>query len=634
MPLLTNGNYDQCIEISRELFTEMASSMLPRSQEPIKIDEQKFAAVVTASSTLRQVWFQERPLGWAANSGFGNLIRTTSDLVTLAIQIDVHINLTKLRIPVNGIATTVDLTKDPNYAPIREIDFTAFVEVHDHVQVETRTVRIDRETAETQTVPCVVIDFNPGAGIPANWPRVDVEVRRSELRNAQAIELMMAGAVLEKDDPDVAFEELVSTIVQNLQSAVRQTVIEKEEWRLAGTGRALVFAGTTPKPEPGKPPPPIVKQLGVKTLADSLIIGVDYLAKYGSMVHAHQSTLAGVPEHLGITVSNRLLLRGTIRPALVSTFGLMASDFDPGEFCVVSREVSNALLPGGRTGSIQSLAAFVDESSRLRVLMEFSTEVLPGATLHAQLDLHFGFSVERKTKGANQILEVSTRLLNPDTAVVSKRVDLSAAIYVAAGLLLDLFGLILVAIVDGIILELVVGGQLQTAMEQLQLDPKGEPVPVPVALQSADVTLHSDNAPPMPTALGPYFWLIFGAGSHDLHIGTNYAALPDPLPVTFQVPDSIDPKLRIDGIGGPLPDGSEWVLLIDDAIALVDAGHLLEVTVSTAPPAPVIAVVPKNADGSDGVPYLRTKGDDFGANNLGNLPYRIPALLGTLGPEA
>jgi Protein of unknown function (DUF3892) len=121
----------------------------------------------------------------------------------------------------------------------------------------------------------------------------------------------------------------------------------------------------------------------------------------------------------------------------------------------------------------------------------------------------------------------------------------------------------------------------------------------------------------MATPLGVPLATIFGAGGHDLYLGARFAKLPDPLAVEFVIPDSADPGGRLDGVGGMLPDGSEWRLPVDDAIALVDAGHKLTVTV---PPAPTVLVTVSRPPNK--VPYLRTERDDFGVNNLGNLPTR------------
>jgi hypothetical protein len=389
-----------------------------------------------------------------------------------------------------------------------------------------------------------------------------------------------------------------------------------------------------------------VKNIEARTIDtvhdESLSIGIDYLAKRG--VSAFLTSTLGSTDaqghDLGITISNRMLLRGVIRPLLIDMFGLKTGDFLADEYCILRRPVTDATLSRstGQEGTLEALAAFVNGSSEVQILLGFSADVVPGVTAHATLDLRLTFTVSRQIAGASQVLQITTTLANPRTAVTSKRVDFAWWIYVLAALLPGLVGaaaLLVVAVLDGIVSELIESERLADAIKLLSVPPSANPLSLPVTLFDASVELNDPSAPPMPTPSGPMLSLIFGAAAHDLYVGARFRRLPGapssrevvPLSVTFQIPDSADPGARLDGIGGPLTSRTEWVLSVDEAVALVDAGHRMEVNIPRADPVAVITAV-----SASGVPYLRTVADDFGTNNLGNLPKRIPAASSTLGP--
>jgi len=735
MALLTNGNYDQVLELGRRLLTETAKMSMALSASPPylfsiastfagELDKKQvsnnlrnqfqphgiilsaaaavaevieagkrwtiidadqmylilrknqmldvyeltlvkgtdFEAVVSNDVKVHEIWFHDRPKAWAEKSGLGPLPqpRSTTSQLTLAIELTVHIDLQKLLAEVAGVPIVVDLTKvkeDSLLYGIRKIDFTAFVEINDHFEVQTLDVRKDPEVPDYAQVPCVVIDFNRNI----QWPGVDVLIKEDELKKSEAVKVLIAAAktraTLSFHDRDqaaaAAYQELLDSLKQSLvdalkgkaategQEAVKGKLAELSTWRLhdeekaneteeekakeknrgKNLGKSLIYADTS-----GKPP---IKSLGVKTLDTSLVIGIDYLSKTGNMASFAVSTFRNSSEEFGVTVNNRWLLRGMIRPALVSKFKLttgFSGDFYPGEHCILRRAVSGVPVGDGRTGTLNDLSAFVDGQSRVRIFLSFSTDLSPGITLHASLDLQIGFSATREVSGANQVLRITPRLLNPKTALTSKRVDVAWWIYVIGIATLNLLGLVIVGVIDGIVLELVAGGQLNESISKMGLDPSESAVPLPISLTNPKVTLNDPGASPMPTALGGPLFLLVGAAAHDLHIGAGAATLPEPLMVTFQIPDSADPGARLDGIGGPLAGTTEWALPIDDAIALVDAGHNLLVPIPVDQPVRVIKAL------RDGVPYLRTETDDLGINNLGNLPKRIPAISGILGP--
>jgi hypothetical protein len=186
---------------------------------------------------------------------------------------------------------------------------------------------------------------------------------------------------------------------------------------------------------------------------------------------------------------------------------------------------------------------------------------------------------------------------------------------------------LVVEIVDKTILEDMASDMLNGALTGGFDTPPGSPVPLPVTFESPTVELIptpddvAPTPPPMATPLGGALAPIMGG--YDLYLGARFSKLiqptaADPNPplfVSFVISDSADQGGRLDGIGGVLKDGTEWRLPIDQAIALVDAGRELIVK---NPPAPEVRVTVHRGE----VPYLQTGRDDFGENNLGNLPIK------------
>jgi Protein of unknown function (DUF3892) len=659
-----NGDFDQTFELSEALLTAAASATLP-----VNTKEEDLPAglgvtgKVKPTPKLERIWFRTRPFPWRSDSGFGNLTRNTSDVITLALRVDVHIEVETARIVVNNHTQTID-TSDPLYAKFGPIDFPAFVEVEDHVEVQTLKLTMEREheppvdiDAEREAresgveVPCVVIDFNTKPALfGRDWPRVDVRINRSDVQAVGvdegnlAVKSMMAAAVADAHDGaagDAALTHLVDTLIATITSKVTEIVQSMTTWQFKpgqDRGKALLYVPSVS---------PIPKGLGVKTLPESLFIGIDYLAKRGRTQNVTLSTLRGqgaLLDDLGVTVSNRMLLRGIIRPVLAATFPkgsppmpLPASDFVGSEFCVLKGPVKDVAFGDGIT--LESLVAFVNDSSQVEITFQFSaepkeTQGSSAVTGHASLDLKLAFSLSRTVTQTSQALDLKLKLANPDTAVVSKKVDVAWWVYLI-GLLVapgggvpvtPIPGVAIAGILDGIVFELQESGKLKDALNSFLLPSQTIPVPLPVTLVAPMVELNDPGGSPMQTPLGASLATTFNAGDHDLYLGARFSNFPDPLAVEFVIPDSADPGSRLDGIGGMLSDGSEWRLPIDDAIALIDAGRVLTVTV---PPAPTVKVqvVPPLDSRQGKIPYLRTETDDFGENNLGNLPKRIPSSV-------
>jgi hypothetical protein len=700
LTLATNGDFDQTMELSENLLTAAASATLGIKSEPEDLPAGLgVTGKVMPTGKLKRIWFRTRPFPWRSESGFGNLTRNTSDVITLALRVDVHIEVETARIVVNNQTKTID-TSDPIYAQFRPIDFSAFVEVEDHVEVQTLEVTMQREhdppvdiDAEREAresavqVPCVVIDFNTKPALfGRDWPRVDVKIRRSDVQGADAmppknvaVQAMMAAAVNDAQGDgaagDAALTDLVDRLIAIITSKVTETVQSMTTWQLKAQDRGKVLLYPPPPPK-STADPPLPKGLGVKTLPESLFIGIDYLAKRGRTQNVTLSTLRGqgaLLDDLGVTVSNRWFLRGIIRGMVATMFArvapkaevyvgpgpnpsspptpLTAADFVGNEFCNLKSPVTNSLDQGV---TLETLFAFVNNSSELEIGLEISKKddpLPPGVYAHANLDLRFSFSLKRGVAGASQTLELTTAFDNPTTAITGKRVDLDWWWYVLALSQLPVVtALTATPVVGGTTglgaIPLAAGGIAlffgvlapdkisEIVNERLKsianLPSTSIAFPLPVTIERPGVELNDPGAPPMATPLGLAMSSV--AGGHDLYVGAGFSELlpPEPTPaqlaqdpyagalkVEFVIPDSDDPGGRLDGIGGMLTPSSEWRLPIDDAIALVDAGRLLTVEV---PPAPVTEVI--TAVGLGGVPYLRTKSDDFGANNLGNLPTR------------
>ncbi|RLU01171.1 DUF3892 domain-containing protein [Ketobacter sp.] len=634
MTLATNGDYDRTLEISRTLLTTIARETMALSSPPEPLPPRPdLTGTVQAKATLQEIWFRERPQGWAAVSGLGSSSRSTRDMVTFALRLDVVINVQTIQTVLGGQVVTADVTSDPAYRALRTLAFTAFVEIHDHFETQALNVATQRATPANKTnALCLVVDFRESLGTPTPFPRVNVVIPPASVAANPIVQLMQAAAVISNGNgADVlALNQLLADLTSTLMPAVRQQLQTLADWRLDEPGIAIIFAEVTN---------PNIKRLQAVTLDESLMIGIDELAPRGQ---SYLMTSSGLNpgQALSVAMANRFFLRGLIRPVLIGVFnpqrsagGLASSHFVAAEFCALVTPVANVVLPGNRMGTLNSLEAFVDAGSHLRVLLSFDTEVVAGVTLHASLDLQFSFTVQRIVSSTSQALSVTPALANPQTAVLSTSVDLAWYYYLVGALVGELLGLIAAAIVDGIVLELMAKNMMNSAVKGFSGIPGVTAAAAfPVVLTQPRVNLNDGpGTPPQATPRGSLpVLLLLGAGGHDLRVSTGFANLPNPLNVSFQIPDGPDPGKRIDGIGGPLPDqagepaGREWALPIDDAIALVEAGHVLQVVVPNAEPARIIVARDK------AVPYLRTVADNSAENNLSNLPMRIPAIPATL----
>src|SRR5919197_5875724 len=113
---------------------------------------------------------------------------------------------------------------------------------------------------------------------------------------------------------EAALAALVTSLRTRLLERIPPALASLDDWRIDDTGKVVLYADTSGRPLP-------IQNLDVKTLNEegSLVIGIDYLGRQGAMVNLTGSTLRvrrARLDSLGITVNNRMLLRGVIQPAL------------------------------------------------------------------------------------------------------------------------------------------------------------------------------------------------------------------------------------------------------------------------------------------------------------------------------
>ncbi|RWP37429.1 hypothetical protein [Mesorhizobium sp.] len=616
MTILTNGNFDRVIEFDIALLTAVASATLKTKVNPARFNDPNFEADVATNVHFREIWFKTRPPVWANTSGFGPASRDFPNWVTLALELEVKINVRRLLTTVVGMPVVVDLDALPVDEPLRtarKIAFTAYVEVTDRIEKLDLNARFNREDAFTPNVPCVVIDFAQGAG---GGTFVETRLREYDLRQALPIKLLMAAAevrqFLQGNGPgggEAEFNSLVAKLKAELSGRVAEQLAKLIDWQTDSPGKAILYLERT---DPLLGP---ILQMAPETRERSLVIGLDYLAKVGNPPAL--ATTLKVGETLSINVSNRQLLRVLVRSNLAPMIGLNDGDFNPAEYCQLAGPAQNLKFNTkdgtSYTGNINSLVAVVDGASHVLITMEIQIDVMPGVILEADLVFVLAFSVVREVQEANQVLKITQTLLNQDSVLASHTVHIAWWVYVLTGLTGGQIGLIALAALDAIFADIIAGNLLRKGLGNFQFDPNTPEVNAPVTLINPTVSLNDPGAPPMPTPFGPLWYNFLGAAAHDLHIGADFEPLPDPLVVSCQVPDV--PGKRMKGIGGTLADGRPWRLTLDSAVSLVEAGRNLQVQGQGG--ATVPAVVGKTAAG---LPYLHIENEDRGMGNLSNLP--------------
>lgn len=686
MSIATHGGYDQVVEIDQTLLTSIARETFAPSSDTVPIVQPPapqppdFEASAAYNVRLHALWLGARNerwlparLGaddavltdarWLANQGWDE--RPERNAATITLDLKLAITITRLKNLSGDLVRPIDVycgQADPaerrecearedrqaQAQKLATIKFDGYVDVTGPLDTALMTVRTDRDRlALTERVWCAVLDL-PGLPFPA---RIDVVIDEARVARALPIRLQAIAAGVAGGEP-AAQQAIASTftaIRQEVADAVRDKLADIHDWRHDANGRIVLHAAT------GMTPP--VTRMGVTSLirvnqarlGSSLLIGMQTQSSGGD-VRAVQESQLGAGETMAVTISHAALVRDVLRPAMFSTFnglgtsGALIASLARRWLLVTKREVTvfeTAVVPpppGTSTFTLTSLLVLVDNSERVRLLFGIRAPRYAGAvTAVASIDLHLGFSAAVRGAGAGQEVVITPSILNPATAVTSKRADVAPWVYLLAGGLGGIIGgplgvalgLIVTGILDGTVLEVVASGTLAKKISESTPGSTANPLPADVQLASTGVSLFQADA----AALTDQPWPLFDIRDHDLVLRFSHTLLPSALAVICQVRDAIDPDARIDGIGVVEASTTEttprWRLPIDTAIQMIQAGtHTFVARAPSAnppvPDAPIVVVTGGPVAAALRPPHLRTLAEQpplatDARNNLGNL---------------
>ena len=583
-PMVNNGNYDRLVEIGRELFARIAGSTLAVASSAAALTDGSFTATASTTVGLRDVWFKQRPNSWIHNSQFKVLPteRASDSLITLCLHVDVAVVFSSITVG----STTIHVESEEDK---RRFSFNvkADVEVTSKLTVDSLSVRPTADS-RSKTVPCAYLDL-----ISEGKPEVLID---KEAFKRQALIGLYALAV-DSTQPMRVIDALVDQLHTRLVDEIWNTLRRTTDFKIDRPGWVHLYSELSPP----------ARQICAKVLPDSIVIAADFLSSRGDPAALRYSYLAE-HQNLAVIVSCRYLLQDIIQPVLSETFGLSRDDFDSQEWSILRRPVEKIDLIDGRKGKLEYLGALVDgeEHLRIRAKLILAGEI-PGQDVIADLDMKLRLTAEKAVDERGQVVSIKTELANPETAVAS-RTTLAWYYWVFASPFLA-------GPANGIF-DLIARPLVKQAVAGIDSPSQEHPLPLAGVLRKVTSSLRSDYAPAMPTPTGAFLFTAFQAACHDLSITAEIGPLPQRLTVDFQIADSSDPGYRLDGVGGKLDDGEEWALLIDDAIALVDAGY--ELYAGRATDSARVLVAPPRGVGD--ARYLKTKTDDYGPNNLSNLP--------------
>jgi hypothetical protein len=223
-------------------------------------------------------------------------------------------------------------------------------------------------------------------------------------------------------------------------------------------------------------------------------------------------------------------------------------------------------------------------------------------TVTADFDLPIAIQASTSIVNGVPVLTITPTILPPRASNIQMSISFAVALLITLS-----FGSI------GIYL-LVKRGQIQGLIEGA-LAAISPPAAAPISLPGGvdlNVTATGMNQADAPMEM--FGSIPLGFRAHDLVINLSSQALPNRLEVSCIIPDGSDARRRIDAVGGVLPNSRRWALSIDEAIAAVQAG--LKLFVGTPPNEVEVEVVEPDSS----LPFLRTKPDASGANNLLALP--------------
>lgn len=416
---LSASGFDQSIEFSNAVVHGAVSALVSSLPNRLSIanGDPPLEADARVDFRLVDVWFRNRPRRLLPTEVFGRTRRTADDEITFDVELTVTL--------------AIACGEEP-----RTIEFTAWMEICNFVEVRTLPVRPDRNRPHfVIETPCIVIDFNQRPAHRRDRPRIHTSVSTDALRHAldrerQVVEVSCGEALHVASDADAIEQrarslavEIELRLIAHVQEALRQLT----DWRLDAdnsqpehAGIAILYAN--PRCDPDIPNGVYaVQRLGLRTTdQESLIIGVDYFpallrAGWGVTSKLRSKLQHTEPPERQITVatSNQMLLKGIVRPALANTFGIPLQAFCPSEHCAVMHDTPAIFEDDDVT--IHALLAVVTDDHVLRVLVKLTVH---RTDAQATLDMRFNFGIKAAPTASHPHgLAVTARLINASTAV-------------------------------------------------------------------------------------------------------------------------------------------------------------------------------------------------------------------------
>lgn len=594
-----HGGYDLNVRVSQRIITQIAQATFSMAPVTRKFPEGMIgpgdtaAGTITLDPRLSYLWFTEEPRvprRWNPGKSrpWPDQSRQTTDLVTLVLDLgDVGFELTGYRDPITG--AWVDRT-DPN-APgfaspeARRVDLRGYLQITD--RVETRRMRVTpvrEDPAIAVDAWCTLLDFSrdPARGLPSVDVWLDPDWAFRDLTNPTATMLYLTG---------------LGTIEQRIQDEIPSVLAGLTDFRLPGAGLLPLSVSVLTG---GDLDPTNVVARTERFSPDPTRTADSALSSYHRIASTGEPTRLGTwPEGVGdmnITIANEFLLRSLIFDALAKTFTGLTEDFIYDGVPIVLKAPLE--VPAKDPYTLRRLNVLTSENSTILISGELFVD-RGFASTTATIAIDLSFTAATTVSEGVPVLRITPVVTR--AAVVDSHTSIAwwAAMLPIANFFFGIASLIVGRIVT------------DTIEAMLPTDQEGIDVSLPggVRFSVSDVSLNQSDSPKAFPTL-PFIPI----RAHDLVISVVGTPLPDTLIVSCIERDSSDPQRRIDAVGGILDDGTEWGLAVDDAIAAIRAGKKLFVSNDDGTQTP-IEVVQGGA-----VPYLRTKPDAAGGNNLLDLP--------------
>jgi hypothetical protein len=351
MPVSTHGGFDLAIELDQGFITQLARLQLDVNVKPVVLgtnpDADKMTGKAEVFPSLAYIWLNTEP------SLPGSLFRERSSTDQISIVLDLGAGVIQINTLLRGAPPPV------RFDPPAIIPLRGRIEITDRIESRRLPVVLDRANPDAKVdALCALIDFSPDpstSGDPGGAdPKIDLRLDERAILEAPLIILMRIDAQQNGfTSPDGTFippgpaavaaaeKALLDDIRGRVRTAVFQTITTMVNWQLVQPGLVPLQI----RPLATDPTDPLgTTALAVRTLGTSLLLLFRTTGPGGDAALVSNSQLAGtasgVTDAMALTVSNRTLIGGVVRGAIMNAFpALNPSDFAPGPPCLLAREV-------------------------------------------------------------------------------------------------------------------------------------------------------------------------------------------------------------------------------------------------------------------------------------------------------